>query len=523
MQPIVPLLTPWEIVSGEFNSMLLDLSTPDSRAASPDFTHILCLYDSDAMQSDGIYGSGSVQQCHSFLSALEAFCKVHPQKVIVASTFCFGSRRWLNFADLLHPRSLHSVEKLLNERLIVLARANPNLLLIDIETLYRRHGEDALLSNSFWYLGRIRYTNRMFRSLATMVRQAVRAYSNRARKVLVLDLDNTLWGGIVGETGPLGIALSEEGEGRCFRDFQRAVKAAQQTGVLLAICSKNNLSDLDEVFDRNNMMILRREDFACIRANWRPKPENIAEIAEVLNLDVDSFVFIDDNPVERELVRETIAGIAVPEFPGRVEDLPAWFEGEVAPEWFGKYTITSEDLNKAGQYRANEERRQLSSTFDLEGFLAALEIECTIHVDPADRVARIAQMTQKTNQFNLTTRRYGVPEIRHFLESQDHSVILIEYKDRFGSEGAVGLAILNFPQLRVDTLLMSCRVIGRKVEDRILAEATRLFQTRGLTRMVSEFLPTLKNQQVANFYDMHGFTLVSQDQDGRKVYEKIIG
>ena len=143
----------------------------------------------------------------------------------------------------------------------------------------------------------------MFRSLAKTLHQLVDAWANRSRKVLVLDLDNTLWGGIVGETGPLGITLSEDGEGRCYRDFQRALKGLQRTGVLLTICSKNNPGDLDEVFDRNPMMILRREDFACIRANWQPKPENILDIAQTLNLGTDSFVFIDDNPVERDMVQ----------------------------------------------------------------------------------------------------------------------------------------------------------------------------------------------------------------------------
>jgi FkbH-like protein len=522
MQPLIAFLKPWEVVCGEFNSLLLDLSNPGSLAASAEFSHVLCVFAGETMMGDAFYGEGSPDQCETFLVALETFCAAHPEKIVVVNTFCLGTGRWLNFADLLHPLSLRSAEARLNERLIAIAKDNSNLLLVDTEMLFRRHGEDALLSDAFWYLGRIRYSNLMFRSLAAMIRQAVDAYAHRSKKALILDLDNTLWGGILGEVGPLGIALSEDGTGRCYRDFQRALKAIQRTGVLLAICSKNNQEDLDEVFDRNSMMILHREDFAAIRANWDPKPENIIDIAESLNLGADSFVFIDDNPVERELVRTAMPEVVVPDFPQRVENLPAWFLREIVPAWFGKYTITAEDHNKTTSYRANEERRQLSRSLNLDTFLRDLEIECKLQIDPTEQINRIAQMTQKTNQFNLTTRRYEIPDIQRFLDSVDYSVILLEYKDRFGSEGTVGLAILNLAESRIDSFLMSCRVIGRKVEDQILNKALDLFKAHGCRRIGAEFIPTQKNHQVAAFYESHGFSLIAEEQDGRKIYERMI-
>ncbi len=522
MQPLVAFLKPWDVSCGEFNSILLDLSNPASPAASAEFDRTLCLFDSDTMMGDALYGVGPPVQCESFLTALASFCAAHTEKLVIANTFSFGTGRWLNFADLQHPMSLRSVESQFNERLIAIARANPNLLLVDTELLFRRHGEDALLSEAFWYLGRIRYSNQMFRSLATLLHQAADAYAHSARKALILDLDNTIWGGILGETGPLGIALSEDGVGRCYRDFQRALKAMKRAGVLLAICSKNNPGDLDEVFERNSMMILRREDFACIRANWDPKPQNILNIAETLNLGVDSFLFIDDNPVERELIRTALPGISVPEFPARVENLPSWFLREIVPAWFGKYTLTAEDQNKTTQYKVNEERRELYRSLDFDSFLESLQIECVFHADPVEQINRIAQMTQKTNQFNLTTRRYQIPDVQRFLDSPDHAVVLMDYTDRFGSEGAVGLAILNFAESRIDSLLMSCRVIGRKVEDRILDKVFDLFRARGSQKIVAEFIPTLKNQQVTTFYDSHGFTLLHEETDGCKTYEKII-
>jgi len=522
MQPLVASLKPWDVVCGEFNSILLDLSNSASAAASSEFGRVLCIYDSDTLMGETFYGNGDAEQCDLLLEAVEGFCRAHPDKIVITHTFCFGTGRWLTYADLLHPESLRAHENRLNMRLEEIARAHPNLLLLDIELLFRRYGEDALLANSFWYSGRIRYTNVMFRALAKMLHSAADAYANRSRKVLILDLDNTLWGGIVGEVGPQGIALSEDGVGRCYRDFQRAIKSLQRIGVLLAISSKNNPGDLDEVFSTNSMMVLRREDFVCIRANWEPKPANILNIAEALNLGVESFVFIDDNPVERSMVRTALPGVAVPELPIRVEDIPTWFLREVVSEYFGKLSITAEDLAKTGQYRVNEERRQLSRALDLDAFLENLQIECAIDINPSSQVNRIAQMTQKTNQFNLTTRRYEVPAIQRFLNSPDHAVLLLEYKDRFGSEGSVGLAILDFAESRIDTFLMSCRVIGRRVEDRLLAKACDLFRERGKRRIVGEFVPTQKNQQVQSFYDSHGFSLYLQGSDGHKLYEKMI-
>jgi len=247
------------------------------------------------------------------------------------------------------------------------------------------------------------------------------------------------------------------------------------------------------------------------------------DIAEDLNLGVDSFVFIDDSAVERELVRGALPDVVVPDFPVRIEDLASWFLHEVVPAWLARYRITSEDVSKNEQYRANESRRQLSRALDLDAFLEDLQISCVLHVNPVEQIARIAQMTQKTNQFNLTTRRYEIPAIQQFLDSDQYMIILLEYKDRFGSEGSVGLAILDFAECRIDTLLLSCRVIGRKVEDRLLCEIGHQFKARGLTRVCGEFIPTRKNQQVATFYESHGFDLMSEDQDGRKVYERHFG
>ncbi|HTR83973.1 MAG TPA: HAD-IIIC family phosphatase [Reyranella sp.] len=522
MKPLVAALRPMEVVSGEYGSLLLDLVNPQSVAAGADIDRVLCLHDSDGLLGDALYGEDTPDQCEALIAALDGYCARQPGKIVVSHTFCFSSARWLTYADPLQPQSLRTRETALNDRLLALAKRTPNLVLIDLEGIVRRHGEAALYSPAFWYAGRIRYTSLGFRELATAVQQALDAYGNKAKKVLVLDLDNTLWGGIAGETGPMDIALSEEGAGRCYRDFQRALKALTRTGVLLAICSKNNPGDVDEVFERNPMMILRRGDFASLRVNWEPKPQNIADIAQVLDLGLDSFVFLDDNPVERSLMATTCPEVTVPDFPAKPEELPGWFRNVIVPRYFGKYVISAEDRNKTEQYRANEVRHGLAQKLDLDSFLAELGIDCTLHVNEPELIARAAQMTQKTNQFNLTTRRYQIPDVKRFVESPDHAVILLDYKDKFGSEGIVGLAILDLTEGRFDTFLMSCRVIGRKVEDRIIAKAGELVRAHGGTKLIGELIPTRKNGLVASFFEDHGFAVVKAEPDGHKIYEKAL-
>jgi FkbH-like protein len=522
MQPLLARLKPVAAECGAYNSLLGDLATAGSPAAAPDVTHVLCLFDTDTMMAEARYRAGAPEQCEMFLDALEGFCRRHPEKTVVANTFCLSSSRPLGFADLTHRHSLKSVETALNGRLVAIARANANLVVFDMELLFRRHGEAALLSDALWYAGRIRYTAQMFDLMATTLRQLVAACSQACRKVLVVDLDNTLWGGIVGELGPTGVALGEEGSGRCYRDFQRSLKALQRTGVLLAVASKNNQADVDEILDENPAMILRREDFAAIIANWEPKADNIVKIAAALNLGTDSFVFIDDNPVERDLVRKFLPEVAVPDFPDRVETLPDWLLREVAPAWFGKYAITAEDEGKTEQYRANTARQKLAASFDLDGYLRELDIECNIQVDAARHVARAAQMTQKTSQFNLTTRRYEVTDLARFVESAEHAVLMLDYRDRFGDEGSVALAIVDLAQGRIDTFLASCRVIGRKVETRLLDKAVELCRDRGLHKVIGEYIPSRKNKMVASFYEDHGFRPLTTSPDGGVTYEKSI-
>lgn len=523
MAPLVRFLEPIEVTVGDYDSLVYEMLDANSTsAAANDVSHVLAMFDSDTLLGVPAHEPSARRRSDDFLDALAQFCQSHPQKTIITHTFCAGTRRVDTFSDLLRGNSVRASETAANQHLIELAKKYQNLAVFDLSLIFRRYGEAALVNPSFWYAGRIRYTPLMFEQIAITIKQLIAALSTAARKVLILDLDNTLWGGIVGEVGAEGIALSEQGVGAVFRDFQRGLKALKNTGVLLAICSKNNPADVDEVFEKNAMMLLKREDFAAIRVNWEPKPKSIAEIVEQLNVGFDSVVFIDDNAVEREMVQQALPGVMVPSFPSAIDALPSWLVDEVARPLFAKYRVTSEDISKTEQYHANEARKAFAKGFDLRDFVESLLIEYKTSVDDPDAIVRASQLTQKTNQFNLTTLRCDIPMIREWVDDPNRALVTLSYSDRFGSEGIVALAMLDFAAGHIASFLMSCRVIGRHVEDHLLEVVVGLFRARGVGTVRAEYLPTAKNEIVSSFYEGHGFSLISEGDDGRRIYERDI-
>jgi len=337
--------------------------------------------------------------------------------------------------------------------------------------------------------------------------------------VLVFDLDGTLWGGVLGEDGPGGIALGEDGVGKCYRDLQRAIKELQATGVLLAVASKNEPTDVDKVLADHPMMLIRSDDLAAQRVDWTDKVTNIAAIADDLTLGLDSFVFLDDNPVERALVSESLPEVAVPDFPERPELLPEWFVREVVFPYFPKLRVLESDRAKTAQYKARGERtRELASSVDLAGFLERLDMQLDLRVDDELLVERAAQMTQKTNQFNLTLRRMTPGEVQSMVGDERYAVVTLGYRDRFADEGVVGLGILDRANADVPVFLLSCRVIGRGVEDRLLERLQELATDAGLDALSCTFVPAARNQVAAGFLSGHGWRAVDTSPSGEITY-----
>lgn len=406
-----------------------------------------------------------------------------------------------------------------NATLRELVSCSAHVVVVDVEALIEAAGTEHWYDTRLWYLARIRLSAQAHGLLASAYANLIAARWGDVRKCIVLDLDNTLWGGIIGEDGIAGIQLGHEGIGLAFSEFQRELLNLQHKGVLLAICSKNNPEDAYEVIRKHPAMILREEYFAAAEINWIDKAENIREIARRLNIGVDSLVFIDDNPVERERVREAIPEVVVPEWPQDPCDYKrALFN--VTGEHFLKFDITEDDRRRGEMYHAQAERDHLAaSAGNLEDFYRSLQMKVTIANVDSETLPRVAQLTQKTNQFNLTTRRYTEPEIEVFSADPKCRVYWVNLEDRFGPNGIVGVLILkrqSGEQWHIDTFLLSCRVIGRTLEEAFLGYAVREVQELGATSITGEYIPTAKNGIVANLYDKLGFTSTESSENGSK-------
>jgi FkbH-like protein len=374
------------------------------------------------------------------------------------------------------------------------------------------------MRNYFWT--KQPFSEAGLRLLAEHLWAGVRALCTGPKKVVVVDLDNTLWGGVVGETGPLGVALGESPDGEAFRSFQRYLKGLAERGVVLAIASKNNLRDALEVFEQNPDMVLRLDDFGAYEINWDPKGTTIARLAQTLNLGLDSFVFFDDNPAEREQVRQALPDVEVVDVP---EDPAEYARALEAGLYFEAITLTAEDRQRTGQYVVERKRRALeASAGSLEEYLRSLEMVGDVRpIDQTD-VPRVVQLLGKTNQFNLTTRRHGRDEVVALLSRPGAIGVTLRLRDRFGDHGLVAVMIVvpeeQSPSLeaRIDTWLMSCRVIGRNAEHFLLGAVLDECRTKGYARIVGEYLPTKKNALVAGLYEQLGFEAIPGCENSRQ-------
>lgn len=372
--------------------------------------------------------------------------------------------------------------------------------LLDLDQSLAVIGRERFFDRRWWYTSRFPFSPAAAQDVVRRV-VAVGAVLKRPRaKVIVLDADNTLWGGIVGEDGLEGIALGPDYPGNCYVAFQRRVLEFQQRGFVLALCSKNNEADVLEVLRRHPHQVLREEHFAALSVNWRDKPQNLRALAEELNLGLESFIFVDDSAHECSVVRQTLPMVEVVQTPARSVEVPACLDRVSRLEIIA---LTEEDRRKSEMYVQDRMRRAMaSSSVDLSTYLKSLEMEMTVAFNDGRQTVRIAQLTQKTNQFNLTTRRYSEEEIRRLVETDDCLVAHFSLRDIFGDSGLVGMAIVRLRPRGVgelDTLLMSCRVVGRKAETAFLETILEELQRRGVTRLVADYLPTSKNSLVATF------------------------
>jgi len=342
---------------------------------------------------------------------------------------------------------------------------------------------------------------------AQAVTRIARLAKSEPKKCLVLDCDNTIWGGVVGEDGVGGIQLSDDMPGYAFRQFQRQALELRKSGIFVALNSKNNPEAVWAVFDENDAMVLTRDDIASARINWRPKSENLKEIAKELNIGLDSLVFMDDSSFECEEVRAHAPEVTVVQIPEDSAELPLVM-AETA-KLFDRLDITADDLKRVDMIRLEGQRRDLRQKMTEDEFLATLGLEVFLYPPAESDKTRVTQLVNKTNQFNVTTQRYTLGEIEAKIDADDHDVFCATVRDKFGDYGLVGVAILKTDTdtntADFDTLLMSCRVLGRGIETSIIEHAKRLASNRNLKTISGTYIPTAKNQMVADIYSRHGF------------------
>jgi FkbH-like protein len=402
----------------------------------------------------------------------------------------------------------------LNERLRILADEQGTHLLA-VDTLAARDGITEWHDEGLWHRSKQEIHPRVLHVYGDAVGRLLAAIRGRSYKCLVLDLDNTLWGGVIGDDGLAGIALGQGSVvGEAHLALQRHALELSRRGILLAVCSKNDEANALEVFDRHPDMLLRRQDISCFVANWDDKATNLRLIARRLNIGTDALVFADDNPFERNLVRQELPEVAVPELP---ED-PAGFVGCIAAAgYFEGLSVTNEDQERVSQYRANAEREQLrAATTDMGAYLQSLRME--LHCSPFDQIGlqRIVQLINKTNQFNLMTRRYTDAEVQAVMADPAALHLQFRLQDRFGDNGVIAIVIGRLDgerQLVIDTWLMSCRVLGRQVEAATLNVVARRAGAMGATALRGAYRPTAKNAMVRDHYPKLGFDELEQ-QDG---------
>jgi FkbH-like protein len=393
------------------------------------------------------------------------------------------------------------------------AAADPRLLLQDIHSLSARMGTEQWFDWDRYFSYKILTTTEANVAIARSLTSLVRAVYGKSRKVLVLDLDNTLWGGVIGDDGVDRIQIGRETPvAEAYTAFQEYCLSLQRRGVLLAVCSKNDEDVAKSGFEHPSS-VLKLEHISCFKANWEPKHENILAIAKELNLGTDSFVFVDDNPAERAIVAAQIGGIAVPEVGAEVSRYAAILE---AGRYFEPISMSKEDLSRTALYEANAARASSEAQFANYGeYLDSLEMQAEIAEFKPVYLERITQLTNKTNQFNLTTRRYTQADIETIAADPNYIGIYGRLLDRFGDNGLVSILLgrREGDELELDLWLMSCRVLKRDMEQAMLDVLVERARAANIRTLKGFYLPTKKNGMVANHYEKLGFTPVSLDSE----------
>ena len=404
---------------------------------------------------------------------------------------------------------LRKLNILLSEK----AAREGNVFLVDLCALQSTVGRDAFFDEKLYYAAKVTVSLKALPPVAFNVVSLIRAITGKIRKCVVLDLDNTLWGGVIGDDGMENIQIGELGLGHAFSDFQKWLKELKNRGIILAVCSKNNEETARQPFLEHPEMVLRLEDISVFIANWEDKASNILRIREILNIGMDSMVFLDDNPFERNLVRTAIPEITVPELP---EDPAEYLRYLKSLDLFETASYSEADKDRTRQYQQEAQRVAAQTSFaKFDDYLRSLEMVAEVHPFDTFHYPRISQLTQRSNQFNLRTVRYSAEDIRMLAEDPSYLTLYFKLRDKFGDHGLISVVVLKKQTddtLFVDTWLMSCRVLKRGMEEFIVNEMVRTARENGFARIIGEYIPTQKNAMVRDLYANMGFVPVGNNR-----------
>jgi FkbH-like protein len=506
-----------EIYEGNYDGIDLEILDPNSALYAFAPQYVAILLSSEKLKAR-LYASGDrrtfADDAVGRLENLWTSLRAQSQATIVQSTFVMPSERAFGNYELKVADSVGSIFAEINYRLAAKARDAKNVLLNDVDFLAASVGRAQWLDARMWNMAKTPCRLEHLPLLAQSLLDTVFAASGMFVKCVVLDLDNTLWGGVIGDDGLEGIALGEFDEGEAFVAFQQFIRELKRRGIILAVVSKNEHANAVLPFREHPHMVLKEEDISVFVANWDNKADNIRQVQKTLNIGFDSLAFLDDNPFERNIVREFLPEVVVPDLP---EDPSLYLQTLAGLNLFETASFSAADLERANQYREETQRELTKTQFtNINDYLISLRMEIRLERFNAFNLPRIAQLIQRSNQFNLMTRRYGEAACEAMMTDPSFAPLTLRLADKFGDYGLISVVILKpaGDDVEIDEYLMSCRVLQRGVEsftmNNIFSYATRI----GAKRVVGHYLPTKKNDMVKGFFKSFGFEKIADGEGG---------
>ncbi len=506
----------FDIYEADYNQIELQVSDPASELYTfkPDFVFInmsteklLSSYCKTETQLQGIYAELHLQKIQKYLD--DVFSKLHT-KLIINTYPEINDSVFGNFSSKYEGSFVYQLRKI-NLLLMELSQKNKDLLICDISGLQSELGRQFTFNPKMYALADMVYSTHFLPYIGKHITDIVLSYSGIFNKCLILDLDNTLWGGIIGDDGMEGIELGHLGLGKFYTELQQWAKQLKQRGIILAVCSKNTEEIAKEPFEKHPDMVLRLSDIAIFVANWETKIDNIKHIQSVLNIGFDSMVFVDDNPFEREMVKSAIPEITVPDLP---EDPVEYMPFLRSLNLFETASFTEEDAERTKQYQEESLRNALQKSFgDGNDFMESLLMTSQVSSFNNFNIPRVAQLTQRSNQFNLRTIRYTEDEIRRLCSNPHYFTISLTLEDRIGQHGLIAAVILkkeNESALFIDTWIMSCRVLKRGMENFTLNMIVDIAKAYNFEKIFAEYIPTAKNGIVKDHFKDLGFEQIDE-------------